>query len=175
MACPSCGLVLPERARFCARCGTALGRGGAPATAVAGQVVGPPVAPVARPDSAPVWVLVLLWLGAGGLLWVAASYAALALGVVPTSAIGAQGDDQAIRGASTLLAAIGASLCIGHAAAAIGLMTGRSWGRPFATLVCAVWALTCVGLPVALFAISSMWRGARRSGPPGPAPSRTSP
>ena len=163
MACPSCGLQLPATARFCVRCGAALQAGTPP----------PPRAP-GRP-AAPVWLLVLLWVGAGGLLWIAASYAAFAFGLIPPKAVGVGSDVEAVRGASTLLAPCAASLAIAHAAAAIGLMASRPWARPFATLVCVVWALTCVGLPVALLAIGSLWRGSRGA-PTGSLPnSRTSP
>lgn len=150
-------------ARFCARCGTAL------------QPGAPPPPPAPGRTSAPLWLLVLLWVGAGGLLWVAASYAAFAFGLIPPAAVGVGSDVEAVRGASTLLAPCAASLAVAHAAAAIGLMAGRPWARPFATLVCVVWALTCVGLPVALLAIGSLWRGARRPAARPLPTSRTSP
>jgi hypothetical protein len=105
--------------------------------------------------------MVLLWIGAGALLWVGASYGAFALGLIPASAVGVGQDVQSVRAASALLAAIAAALCAAHVVAAIGLLTGWRWGRPFATLVCVVWALTCVGLPVALLAINSLWRPGR--------------
>ena len=34
----------------------------------------------------------------------------------------------------------------------------RAWGRMAATLACVVWALTCVGLPIALLGLNALWR-----------------
>lgn len=158
MVCPACGLALPAYARFCARCGSPL------------------AAAPRRAELAPVWVQALLWVGAGALLWVAATYGALAAGLVPAGAVSAA-DLAAARGPSALVAAAALSLCLAHLAAAIGLLTGRAWARPFTTMVCVVWALTCVGLPVGLLAVNAMWRRPRRTaaspphaanvGPPG--------
>src|SRR5205807_1952244 len=55
VVCPACGLALPAYARFCARCGSPL------------------AAASRRAELAPVWVQALLWVGAGALLWVAAT------------------------------------------------------------------------------------------------------
>ncbi|HEY7200866.1 MAG TPA: hypothetical protein VIC57_11660, partial [Candidatus Dormibacteraeota bacterium] len=107
---------------------------------------------------APVWLVVLLWVGAGGLLWVTAGYVAVALDLLPGDALGAGTDVQSVRGAAALISACTASLGLAHVAAAIGLMGGRAWARTFATMVCVVWALTCVGLPVGLLGISALWR-----------------
>ncbi|HXM58047.1 MAG TPA: zinc ribbon domain-containing protein [Candidatus Dormibacteraeota bacterium] len=148
MTCPDCGLALPQRARFCVRCGARL----APAA---------PRPEVAESARAPVWLLTLLWLGAAGLLTVAATYLAIALDVVPPDALGAGADVRSVRGAAGLVAACAASLSAGHLAAALGLMGSRSWGRTLTTMVCVVWALTCVGLPLGLLGISAMWRPRR--------------
>jgi zinc-ribbon domain len=146
--CPSCGLSLPAHARFCARCGTPLGTAAGPRS----------------PEVAPVWVQVLLWLGAAGLLGIAITYAVLAAGLVPSDAVGPGQDVGTLRSGSALLAACAASLSLAHLAAALGLAGRRAWGRLFATMVFVVWALTCVGLPVALFAISTLWRARGRGG-----------
>ena len=151
MTCPRCGLALPARARFCARCGARLRDRG----------------PV------PVWLLTLLWLGAGGLVWVTAVYLAVALDVVPADALGAGTDVSSVRGAAALIAVCAASLSLAHLAAVLGLMAGRPWARTFATMVCVVWALTCVGLPVGLLGINALWRARRGSAEP--ATSRPSP
>jgi hypothetical protein len=145
MTCPRCGLAgLPARARFCARCGLPLTPLGSGAAARA---------------LAPVWLLALLWLGAGLLFAVAVLYTALALGAVPREAIPPGTDLAALRAGAALVAAMAASLAMAHAAAALGLMAGRAWARPFTTMVCVVWGLTCVGLPVALLGINALWRG----------------
>lgn len=107
---------------------------------------------------APVWLLVLLWVGAAGLLWVAAVYTAVALQVVPTDVVVPGQDPASLRSAAGLVAACAASLSLAHVAAVLGLMGGRPWARTFATMVCVVWALTCVGLPVGLLGISALWR-----------------
>lgn len=166
MTCPSCGLALPSEARFCARCGVRLpGAPGRPAGAGGVRV---------RP-AAPVWLLVLLWVGAGALLWVAGFYGALALGVIPRAALGGAPDTGSLQAAAGLIAVCAASLSVAHGAAALGLMGSRSWSRTFATMVCVVWALTCVGLPLGLLGISALWRRRRGGGPSDPAPSRPAP
>jgi zinc-ribbon domain len=145
VTCPSCGLALPPVARFCARCGTRLAPGAAPAPA----------------GMAPVWLLALLWVGAAGLLAVAASYAALALGVIRPGQIDPSVDPAQVRPTSAVVAVCAASLSIAHGVAALGLMGRRAWARTFATLVCVVWALTCVGLPLGLLGIAALWRPRR--------------
>ncbi len=156
MTCPSCGLALPPVARFCARCGAPQG------------------VAAARTGGAPVWLLVLLWLGAAGLLWIAALYGVIAAGLISPGTVGSTVDPAQVRPASAVVAACAGSLGAAHAIAALGLMGGRAWARTFATLVCVVWALTCVGLPVGLLGIAALWRPRRTAGRPGPAgPART--
>jgi hypothetical protein len=138
---------LPARARFCARCGLPLTPSPASAATLA---------------LAPVWLLALLWLGAGVLFAIAALYAALALGAAPPQAIPPGTDLNALRAGAALVAAVAASLAAAHAAAALGLMAGRPWARPFTTMICVVWGLTCVGLPLAILAVNSLWRGQGR-------------
>ena len=89
---------------------------------------------------------------------IALTYTVVAVGAVPAGAVPAGTDMAALRRASAGVAAIAASLSAAHVVAAIGLTAKRPWARGFATLVCVVWALTCVGLPVALLAIASLWR-----------------
>ena len=110
---------------------------------------------------APVWLLAVLWLGAGLLFAVAALYTALALGAAPREAMPAGTDPATLRAGAALVAALAASLATAHAAAALGLMNGRPWARPFTTMVCVVWGLTCVGLPLSVLAINALWRGRR--------------
>lgn len=147
-------MVLPAHARFCARCGARV-QAGAPSG---------PAAP------APIWVHVLLWLGAGGLFWIAVTYAAFAAGLIPQASLGGAADTGSLRGTAAVIAAGAVSLAAAHAVAALGLMANRGWSRTFATLVCVVWALTCVGLPLGLLAINAMWRSRSAGGPVGPAP-----
>jgi len=151
VTCPRCGLALPAHARFCARCGTAL-RPGEPV---------PARRRAAPPPAAPAWLLALLWVGAAGLVVLAAVELIVALDVVPAEALGAGTDVSSVRGAAAVIAACAASLAVAHVAAAVGLMGGRTWARTFATMVCVVWALTCVGLPVGLLGITALWRPRR--------------
>jgi hypothetical protein len=135
--CQRCGLAgLPSHARFCASCG----------------------APLAAAPGAPVWVLVLFWLGAAGALGLGLIYVLVA--IFPDLA-GAGSDAARTRSGQVLLAACFLSLSAAQIAAVIGLMTGRPWSRPLATLVCVAWALTCLGLPVALLALNAIWRPLR--------------
>jgi hypothetical protein len=127
---------LPDAALFCAGCGLRL----------------------PRSQAAPVWVLVLFWLGAAATLWVAVLYGALAAGLLPAGGIPTGTDPGTLRSTTAMLAAAAASVFVAHLVAALGLMGGRPWSRPFATLVCVTWGLTCVGLPLGLLAVGALWR-----------------
>jgi hypothetical protein len=169
VTCSSCGLALPPEARFCARCGAQLPAAlPGPAAAIAAVAAAMPLAPV--------WLLALLWVGAGALLWVAALYAALASGVLSPGSLDPSVDPASVRPVAGLVAAGAAVLCLAHAGAAVGLMTGRAWARTFATLVCVLWSLTCIGLPLGLLGITALWRPrtGRRPGAEAPT-SRPSP
>jgi hypothetical protein len=104
-------------------------------------------------------VLVLFWIGAAVVLGVAVVYGVAA--AYPDLAA-QPGQGARVRVAATVVALCAASLFAGQVVAVIGLTVGRPWARPLATLVCVVWALTCVGLPVALLTANSIWRGGRR-------------
>jgi hypothetical protein len=111
-----------------------------------------------------VWLLVLLWLGAAVLLWIATLYAVIAVGVISPGTLGPSVDPAQVRPLSAVLAAGAGSLGAAHAVAALGLMGDRVWARTFATLVCVVWALSCVGLPVGMLGIAALWRPRRPTG-----------
>ena len=144
--CTRCGLTgLPRHARFCARCGAPL-----------------PAAP-----GAPVWVLVLFWLGAAGALGVGVVYVVAA---ASPDLAGAGQDPARVRPAVALFAACFLSLAAAQVVAVIGLTIGRPWSRPLATLVCVAWSLTCVGLPVGLLAINAIWRPSPGGATAGPSP-----
>ena len=72
------------------------------------------------------------------------------------------GDVGQLRLAATVFALCFASLFVGHVLAAVGLTVGWSWARLLATLVCVVWCLTCVGLPIGLLVLNAIWRGRPR-------------
>jgi hypothetical protein len=140
---------LPGHARFCARCGVRQ----------PGARLAAPAAP--RPG---LWVLVLFWIGTAAVLGIALVYGVAA--AFPDLAAQESGDASRVRVAATVVALCAGSLFLGQLLATIGLTAGWPWARPLATLVCVVWALTCVGLPVALLALNSIWKGRRRPAAP---------
>ena len=104
-------------------------------------------------------MLVLFWLGAAAVLVVALVYGVAAAYPDLAAQPGQRGN---LRVAATVVALCAGSLFAGQLLAVIGLTVGWPWARPLATLVCVAWALTCVGFPVALLALNSIWRGRRR-------------
>lgn len=145
VGCPACGLALPPHARFCARCGT-------PQPHPAG------LPPGRAGRRFPTWLPALLAGGAGLSLLVAALYAGLAAqpGLAGASPAGA--DVARLRLASAGVAAVAAAFFGLQVVAAVGLVRGRDWGRTAGTLACVVWALTCIGLPLALLGLGALWR-----------------
>lgn len=134
MTCPACGLELPSQARFCARCGARL------------PSPGPAV------DT---WVLVAFGVG----VVVTAAMAVLYAGVATEPAVAASGlDASTVRSGSIILAVAFGILCILQSAAITGLARGRAWGRVVATVACIAWSATCIGLPVAVLVLNSLWR-----------------
>ena len=107
----------------------------------------------------PAWVLVLFWLGAALVLGLAVVYGVAA--AFPDLAA-QSGQGSKVQVAATVVGLCAASVFVAQLLAVIGLTVGASWARPLATLVCVVWALTCIGLPVAVLAVNSIWRGRRR-------------
>ena len=104
-------------------------------------------------------MLVLFWIGAAAVLGVTVVYG---VGAAFPDLAAQPGQSGNVRVAATVVALCSASLFAGQLLAVIGLTVGWPWARPLATLVCVAWALTCVGLPVALLALNSIWRGGRR-------------
>lgn len=104
----------------------------------------------------------LLWIGGAVSFLVAALYTLAALYPNLSSQ---PGDLARLRLAATVVALCAASLFVGHVLATIGLTVGWSWARLLATLVCVVWCLTCIGLPLGLLVLNAIWRGRPRSAP----------
>jgi hypothetical protein len=145
-ACPACGLALPAYARFCARCGT------------------PQPHPVGQPPRRaahgyPTWLTALLAGGAGLALLVAAIYAGIAAapGLPPGAPAGL--DETQLRLTSLVIAVVALAFFALQLVAVVGLARGRQWAQMPATLACVVWALTCIGLPLALLGLNALWRG----------------
>lgn len=145
IACPSCGLSLPGRARFCARCGRPVPGGGAP--------------PV-RPN--PLWAIVVLALGTTVTGLIAVGYSIiLADPELASAGGGSKLDPGQVRLTSAVLAGGGAVLSALQLGAVIGLARGRDWARVLGSLAAAGWALSCVGLPVAVLLLHLIWRRPR--------------
>jgi hypothetical protein len=134
VTCPVCGLELPGYARFCARCGTRQG--------------------LAKHE-VDAWVFVVFGLGVALSAVLSVLYAVIAID--PTAASSSM-DPSVVRTGSVVLALILAIVCMLQIAAIVGLILGREWGRVLATIVCVAWSLTCVGLPVAVLVLNSIWR-----------------
>jgi hypothetical protein len=148
ITCPACGLRLPEFARFCARCGKRL--------------------PFTRGQVAPVWVLILFWLGTAAALAVTLAYT---VAVAAPNLAGQGIDPGQLRAVAGVVAVVAGCLFVAQLITSIGLTLGRSWAKGMATLVCVAWALTCVGLPLAVFALSAIWRPLKPARPaPAPPP-----
>jgi|SRR2546421_1752085 len=145
-ACPACGLALPVYARFCARCGT------------------PQPHPLGQPPRRggqryPTWLTALLAAGSGLAFLVAALYIGIA--AVPGLPAGAPAglDEAQLRLTSLAIGLLAVAFFVLQLVAVVGLARGRAWAQMPATLACVVWALTCVGLPLALLGLNALWRG----------------
>jgi zinc-ribbon domain len=146
ITCPTCGLPLPDFARFCARCGKRL--------------------PLTRGQVPPLWVLVLFWLGTAAALAVTLAYGlALAVPNLPAQGV----DPGQLRTVAGVVAVVAGSLFVAQLITSVGLTLGRSWAKSMATLVCVAWALTCLGLPLSVLALNAIWRPLKPA-PPSPAP-----
>lgn len=86
---------------------------------------------------------------------VAVLYAGVAMDPTLTSS---RLDATTVRTGSILLAAALGILCVLQSAAIAGLVRGRAWGRIVATVACVMWSATCIGLPVAILVLNSLWR-----------------
>lgn len=134
---------LPPSARFCARCGVAQ-----------------------RPRrQVETWVLVLFGVGIVLSAGVALVYAGVAIspGGAPAGM-----DTAAVRGTAAILGVVAGLVCVLQCAALAGLGLGREWGRVLATAACVAWSFTCVGIPVALLTLNSIWRRPQQAGPAPP-------
>jgi hypothetical protein len=143
VTCRVCGLELPSYARFCARCGTRQ---------------------AAARREVEAWVFVVFGLGVALSAIVSVLYAVVAIDPAGASTTL---DPAVVRTGSAVLAVSLGILCALQIAAIVGLVRGREWGRVLATIACVAWSITCVGLPVAVLVLNSIWR---RKPPPATAP-----
>jgi hypothetical protein len=107
------------------------------------------------------WVLVVF--GIGTTLSAAGAVVYAAVAIDPAAGATTTLDPATIRAGSLVLAVALAAGCVVQAAAIAGLVRGRDWGRIVATVACVLWSLTCIGLPVAVLVLNSLWR--RRASP----------
>ena len=139
-ACPSCGLQLPDFARYCARCGQKL-----------------PGEPALRTSVPPAWLLVLFLLGTVLTCLVAVAYAVvLASPDLPATQAGV--NPPALRVTAAVITVVATALFSLQMVATIGLVRRRRWARLTATIACVAWALTCVGIPFSVLALNALWR-----------------
>jgi hypothetical protein len=143
VTCRVCGLDLPSYARFCARCGTRQ---------------------AAARREVEAWVFVVFGLGVALSAIVSVLYAVFAIALAGASTTM---NPATARTGSVVLAVSLGILCGLQIAAIVGLVRGGEWGRVLATIACVAWSITCVGLPVAVLVLNSIWR---RRTPPATAP-----
>lgn len=134
MTCPVCGLELPGHARFCARCGTRQ---------------------AAARREVDAWVFVVFGLGVAVSAIVSVLYAVVA---IDPAGAPSNMDPAVLRTGSVVLATGLGILCGLQITAIVGLVRGADWGRVLATISCVAWSITCVGLPVAVLVLNSIWR-----------------
>lgn len=173
--CPSCGQDLPERAKYCARCGGSVAV--APAWSATPTVPPPPGAPPAvrpvfgpgsqvappraspRPKRAvPVWLLVLFYAGAVVPLFLGLDFVLAAVEPHLANRAGSGYTDAQVRSSATMFAATLLVLFAAQLVAAVGLTLNQGWGRLVATFVCLAWMVTLLGIPVSVLALSAIWR-----------------
>lgn len=174
--CPSCGQALPDRARYCARCGApvAVTRTWS-ATPTVPPPAGPPppgipatagplppgaahVTPARRRRMVPLWLLILLYAGAAVPLFFGLDFVLAAVEPHLANGPGSGYSDAQIRSTSTVFAAVLLAQFAAQLVAALGLTLHQAWGKLVATFVCLVWMLTLLGIPVSIVALSAIWR-----------------
>lgn len=101
---------------------------------------------------APWWILALFSVGAFLMLYSAAStIASFYLDSTITA-------DPSKVTAAYFVIAFSAVLLIAQLIAIIGLARNRGWGRMAATIACAGWVLTCIGIPLSIVVLRELWR-----------------
>lgn len=173
--CPSCGQDLPDRARFCARCGGSVAV--APSWSATPTVPPPPgVPPAVRPAyspgmqvaprgtaarrrrAVPVWLLVLFYAGAVVPLFLGLDFALAAADPHLANPPGSGYTDAQVRSSATMFAVTLLVLFAAQLVAAFGLTFNQAWGKVVATFVCIAWMITVLGIPVSILALTTIWR-----------------
>lgn len=173
--CPSCGQELPDRAKYCARCGGSVAV--APAWSATPTVPPPPGAPpgvrtvfgsglqaaprrtsVRRRRTVPVWLLVLFYAGAVVPLFLGLDFVLAAVEPHLANRAGSGYTDAQVQSSATMFAVALLVLFAAQLVGAFGLTFNQGWGRVVATFVCLAWMLTLLGIPVSILALSTIWR-----------------
>lgn len=173
--CPSCGQELPDRAKYCARCGGAVRV--APAWSPTPTVPPPPSAPpglrtifgpgpgpaprgasMRRKRPVPSWLLVLFYAGAAVPLFLGLIYTLAAADPHLANRPGSGFTDASVRSSATMFAVTLLIVFAAQIVGALGLTFNQGWGRVVATFVCLAWMLTLLGIPVAILALTAIWR-----------------
>ncbi|HEX4214981.1 MAG TPA: zinc ribbon domain-containing protein [Candidatus Dormibacteraeota bacterium] len=155
MNCPQCGLELPERARFCARCGTDMGNPAGPRRNPSGPSA-------RRPPRS--WVPILLWLGTAVPLLMAVA----CISIWPDARHDAAqmgGTPEQWRVTAALLVGYFALVLLLQVLACIGLTLERAWAAGVATALCILWMLTLVAIPFSIAFLLGIWSGGRQRAP----------
>ncbi len=172
--CPSCGQELPDRAKYCARCGGSVAvapawsatptvpppPGAPPATRAffGPSVQAAPRAPARRKRAVPVWVLVLFYAGAALPLFVGLDFLLAAVEPQLANPPGSGYSDAQVRSSAVTFAIGLLSIVAAQLAAAFGLTFNRPWAKVVATFVCIAWMLTLLGIPLSILALTTIWR-----------------
>lgn len=127
------------------------------------------MAPTERPRPAgrrtPLWIILLFWLGSAvplvlGLTYLVAWVAPSEQMVQLTGATAAQ--LRVTAGVATIYCTV---LLVVQLVAALGLTLARDWARPVASVACALWTITCIGIPVCVAVLTTIWGRGRTPRP----------
>lgn len=142
MTCSRCGQELPERAGYCARCGA------------------PQAARMDGRDGRmpPTWLILLFWVGCLVPLVLVLVYLVTWIAPDPELAKAAGSTPDQLQVTAAAVTLFFAVVLLLQGAGAWALTSGRSWGRVLGSVVCALWMLTCIGIPVSVLGLIGIWR-----------------
>lgn len=142
MKCPRCGQELPQRAKFCARCGARL-----PATARGEAGLQPPT-----------WLILLFWVGCLVPTALVLVYLVTWIAPAPELARAAGSTPDQLQLSAAVVTVFFTLVLVLQGLGAWALTSGRQWGRIIGSVVCVLWMLTCVGIPIGVLGMIGIWR-----------------